>query len=280
MEISDEQWLAANLNPEGHRDLGRRLPALPSEEVQVRFTGSCGAANLRQAFDFYRFVLLHMPKAEVGRYRVLDFGGGWGRITRFFLRECPADRLALLDCLTDAVETARSLDPPFQVFHTSVTPPLPFDGMVADCCIAFSVFSHLSKAACETWLLHLGTLLVPGGTLVITTRGKQQIDWIRTLHRRARWGFLINLLRGKPDGHEDNLVKLLPDPDILERRYAAGEFQFYSTGGGGELTENFYGETWIPERWMRERHHELGFSRCEFYPEFDTVNQCVFVLVK
>jgi hypothetical protein len=131
--ISDEQWLAVNLNPTGHNEnLGFSIPELPSDAVQVRFTGDCGLANLQQAFDFYRFVLGRMPGAEVGRYRLIDFGGGWGRVTRFFLREIPAARLVLVDCLTDAVEIARSLSSPFQVFHTEVQPPLPFDREVAD----------------------------------------------------------------------------------------------------------------------------------------------------
>jgi hypothetical protein len=74
--------------------------------------------------------------------------------------------------------------------------------------------------------------------------------------------YLRSLLKSSRNEHTDNLVKLLPHPDEIERRYLAGEFLFYSTGGGGELSENFYGETWIPEGWMRERFVSLGFSRC------------------
>jgi SAM-dependent methyltransferase len=280
-KLSDEQWLAANLDPkQEHPKLDFRIPDLPSDEVQVRFTGACGLANLQQAFDFYRFVLGQLPATDGGRYRVLDFGGGWGRITRFFLREYPADRLALVDCLTDAVATARSLDPPFQVFHTDVQPPLPFEPGSVDCCIAFSVFSHLSEGALEGWLRHLGELLVPGGRVIFTTRGAAQIDWIRRLRRRAPLNALRTLLGGNRNLHDDNLVRLLPHPDEIERRYRKGELQFYPTGGGGELTDNFYGETWIPEAWLRERHASLGFSSCQFFSEFATVNQCVFVLEK
>ena len=157
---------------------------------------------------------------------------------------------------------------------------MPFEKKVTDCCIAFSVFSHLSEQACEMWLRHLGELLVPGGTLIITTRGRQHIRWIRQLRRAASWWSLRNLLRRPRNEHDDDLVRLLPHPDEIESRYRKGEFLFYPTGGGGELDQNFYGETWIPEEWMRERHRSLGFSRCEFFTEFATVNQCVFVLVK
>jgi hypothetical protein len=72
----------------------------------------------------------------------------------------------------------------------------------------------------------------------------------------------------------------LPHPDELERRYDAGEFQFYPTGGGGELTDDFYGEAWITEPWMNNHHRSLGFRRSEFFSEVGSVDQCVFVLTK
>jgi hypothetical protein len=258
--ISDTHWLKANLDPAaGRAELGIRIPDLPPDDVQVRFTGRSGRANLEQAFEFYRFVLTHLPREQRGRFRLIDFGGGWGRVLRFFLRDYPAERFILFDCLTDAVECARSLKPPYAVLQNGVAPPLPLEAACADCCYAFSVFSHLSERACAGWLSHLGELLVPNGRLIFTTRGIRHIEFLRH--------------SGSPSGR-------LPHPDELERRYAAGEFQFYPTGGGGELTDDFYGEAWITERWMDNSCRTLGFRRSEFVPEFGTVDQCVFVLTK
>ena len=280
--ISDEQWFAANLNP-GNNSTGILLPGLPSEAVQLRFTGAHGKANLQQAFDFYKFVCQHMPRQNVGRLRLIDFGGGWGRVTRFFLRDIPEDQLVLVDCLTDAVECAKSLNPPFEVIHSDVNPPLPFSKSVTDCCIAFSVFSHLSEAACLDWLSHLGELLTPGGKLVFTTRGPAHIESIRSIRLREkkaqRWS-IRNLLQKKQKLAPHNLVTKLPHPDQIEHLYKESQFQFYPTGGGGELQESFYGETWIPEKWIAERYTSLGFEKYQFFPEFASVNQCVFVLTK
>jgi hypothetical protein len=72
----------------------------------------------------------------------------------------------------------------------------------------------------------------------------------------------------------------VPHPTDIERLYDSGAFQFYPTGGGGELTDDFYGETWITEKWMNEKYRSLGYSRYEFFTEFATVDQCVFVLTK
>lgn len=114
--ISDNLWFVANLNPSaGRAELGIQIPELPPPEIQMRFTGRHGRVNLQQAFDFYAFVLKHLPREAQGRLRLVDFGGGWGRVLRFFLREFSAERLILFDCLTDAVECAKSLAPPFAV---------------------------------------------------------------------------------------------------------------------------------------------------------------------
>src|SRR5262249_48345928 len=155
----------------GRTELGLSIPDLPPAEIQSRFTGRSGRANLEQAFQFYTFVLQHMPQQQRGRFRLIDFGGGWGRILRFFLREYSAERLVLFDCLTDAVKCAQSLNPPFSVHQNGVLPPLLLEKACADCCYAFSVFSHLSEPACVAWLSHLGELLVPNGKLIVTSRG-------------------------------------------------------------------------------------------------------------
>ena len=111
--------------------------------------------------------------------------------------------------------------------------------------------------------------------------GKRQIDKLRTFHRQAASGGVLRRLFRRPrKDHAHYLVKLLPHPRDIESRYRKNEFQFYPTGGGGELTDDFYGETWIPERWMAQRSRELGFRKCDFFREFGRVDQCVFVLTR
>lgn len=281
--LDDDAWLDANLEPARARaQLGLALPDLPPPDVQHRFTGRQGRANLRQAFDFYRFVSERLPPAGAGgRYRVVDFGGGWGRILRLFLRELPAEQLLLLDCLSDAIECARALRPPYAVVQNDTAPPLPMTTASADCCYAFSVFSHLSEAACSDWFAELSRVLVPGGKLVITTRGRQQIRYLRRLRRREQLYAPLRTLLGRPIApYTRTLLDALPPPDTIERHYNAGRFQFYPTGGGGELSEAFYGETWIPRAWLEDQLNVFGFDRCEFFTEFATIDQCVCVLTK
>ncbi|MGA9996512.1 MAG: class I SAM-dependent methyltransferase [Pyrinomonadaceae bacterium] len=265
-QISDNEWFEANLNPEIYRaKLGIAIPDLPPDEVQMRFTGRTGRENLQQAFDFYKFVLENLPKLDMSSYTLLDFGGGWGRILRLFLREFQPQRLFMLDAMKEAVEYARSLNPPFVISQCHVRPPLSMQEGSIGLCYAFSVFSHLAEQECSDWLRHFAYLLVPRGKLIITTRGKSHIDYLETLDQKNT-PYLP--------------ASLLPRAETIRKVYESSAFQFYPTGGGGELSQDFYGETWIPKRWLEERYASFGFSSCEFYPEFKTVDQCVFVLTK
>jgi hypothetical protein len=227
---SDEQWFEYNLNPQTW------IPDLPPANIQIRFTGATGRQNLTQAFEFYKFVLGRLPPGNGARYRILDFGGGWGRILRFFLRDIPAERLVLTDCFTDAIDCANSLHPPYKVVKNGVAPPLPFDRSSVGSCFAFSVFSHLSEKAARNWITHLGEVLVDGGKLFITTRGPSQIEAARSA--RSPKSLIKNILKTKilrRKDHNTILLTHLPHPDKIKELLEQGIFQFYPTGSVGNF---------------------------------------------
>jgi hypothetical protein len=279
--ISDNQWLEFNLKPETSPI---RLPSLPPDAVQLRFTGRAGRQNLQQAFEFYRFIIERLPSKMEAKYNILDFGGGWGRILRFFLKDFPADKLLLADCLTDAIEHAKGLNPPFKIIQNDIKPPLPIDNDSVDVAYAFSVFSHLSEKAARNWITDIGLRLVSGGKLFITTRGKDHLAGVR--HMKSQTPGTVEKLKslarralGKSD-HVEAIRTRLPSAGTIEQLLNEGIFQFYPTGGGGELSDSFYGEAWMPERWVREKCKSLGFSSYEFQPESAGIDQCVIVLTK
>src|SRR5262249_44602597 len=95
--ITDEFWFW--LHTEGYRRnrlLRRILPGVPDENVQLMFTGNKGDLVLREGFDAYSLFTelyenLAGPVAQCKS--VLDFGCGWGRIIRFFMKDIEPSRL-------------------------------------------------------------------------------------------------------------------------------------------------------------------------------------------
>ena len=62
---------------------------------------------------------------------------------------------------------------------------------------------------------------------------------------------------------------------MLRARHERGEFQFYPVGGAGELTPDFYGETFIPRSYLEKHYASI---LVDFTEEVPHVDQSVVVL--
>jgi hypothetical protein len=261
--IDDETWFDLQLRPaDARRKYGIPLPELPPDEVQLAFTARAGYVNLQQAFSFYRYV---RSVCRLGRRpTILDLGAGWGRIARFFLRDTKPQRIVVVDCMSEAIRWLHATRNPCRIIANEAMPPIAGLDTSFDLIYAFSVFSHLSEPALHAWITYLFEALRAPGYLVFTTRGFQFIDQLEELHR---------------DGGSAHarLRESLPLPPELRARHERGEFQFYPIGGAGELTPDFYGETFIPRSYL-ERHY--GSALVDFREDVPHVDQSVVVLKK
>ena len=261
--IPDRIWYELQFKPlDALKYYGIPVPGLPPDDVQIRFTGRTGQDNLMQAFSFYRYICSVCQLDKINSPKVLDFGGGWGRIARFFLRDTKPELITIADCLSDSIQWLRMTNNPCTVIKNDPFPPIVGLEAGYDVIYAFSVFSHLSEKYLNAWVDYLITRLRPGARLVITTRGHQFID---------------DLKRQYSEGIVDDLTKNLPNPEELSARYANGEFQFYPNGGGGELDSDFYGETFIPRIYFEKKY---GSQLVSFTEDVENVDQAVVVLRK
>ena len=148
--------------------------------------------------------------------RVLDFGCGWGRLTRMLARDVAPGRLFGCDPAQGILDTCLADRVPARFARSEFLPDrVPFAERF-DLAFAFSVFTHLSEPAAERALDALHAALVPGGILVVTVRPP-------------------SYLAGPRDGY-----RFVPHPAD------PGHPQW----GGGEMT---YGEAVIPLAYVRER---------------------------
>jgi len=228
---------------------GDPLPAFPPEQLQRNTTGLAGEAALRQAFHFYADVLAAAEKAGIvlgESGAVLDFGVGWGRIARFFLRDVPRERLFGIDVDPEFVALSRSLFDSPNFATCTPFPPTSLAPQSFDVVSAYSVFSHLSERACLDWMREFARVLRPGGIVAFTTRHETFFDyceWAATQHQSS-------------EGYLRALGSLFPDVAVARRRYRSGEFVHATSAGvsgGGPRTEAFYGESFIPEAYVRTR---------------------------
>ena len=255
VDIPDEKWFEMNLFPEqGDEPLGFALPTLPPDEVQRNFTGKAGRDNLQQAFSFYKFIRENFLSASSPL--VMDFGAGWGRIARFFLRDTIPQNLFAVDPLSQAVEWMHATKLPCRIIRSSPLPPIPgLNGAKFDLIYAFSVFSHLSEKYFLAWLDHLLSLLKDDGVMVFTTRGTSFLDYIE----------------------RDAIKKeVFGDYSALRRRYQRGDFLFFrDRDDSQELSGGFFGEAFIPKQYLLRK---LGPGLQEFNEAVPDVHQAVVVL--
>jgi hypothetical protein len=242
---------------------------VPPDEIQLEFTARCGRANLQQAFSFYQYVCSASRIPEIREPRILDFGAGWGRISRFFLRDTKPEHIVVADCMSEAVRWLHATRNPCRIIKSEPRPPIDGIGEPLDLIYAFSVFSHLSEEYLHAWITYFMTCLRPGGHLVFTTRGLQFIDYLERLQRED--GPSPGVFRE----YQTRLRQQLPPPQEVRRRYLNGEFQFYPIGGAGELTSDFFGEALIPRSYLERVY---GSAMIDFTEQVPHVDQSVVVL--
>lgn len=143
---------------------------------------------------------------------LLDFASGYGRVTRFLVREVPAERVWVADVYAEGVRFQAER---FGV-HAVVSSIRPQDFACAerfDAILVTSLFTHLPEERFVAWLRVLLGLLNPGGLLAFSAHSPEVL----------------------PSGVE------MP----------ASGFLFMPTSESGSLDTSDYGSTWVTEGFVR-----------------------------
>ena len=270
MTPTEWYWLNA-YGEKTFRSLRGYLPAMPPEELQVRFTGGHGEQTLREAFNFYQVV---SQAASSSRPKVaMDFGCGWVRITRFFIKDFKKDSLFGVDPLSEVIEASRTTNPWATFEEIDLYPPIRLPSSSLDLIFAFSVFSHLTEDVHLQWIEEFARLLRSGGTLVVTTRER---DFILECAR---------IREAEPDPTKINPLRTYAtmgaraaflDTEHWLHIYDAGQFCCDPTGAGDSLPPDAYGETCIPLAYAQQQW-QPHFFVTEFKDDLPEMRQNVIV---
>lgn len=142
--------------------------------------------------------------------RLLDFASGYGRVTRFLVREVPPERVWVSDVYAGGVEfQERRFGVPGLV--STIRPEDFACGERFDAILVTSLFTHLPDERFVAWLRRLYGLLAPGGVLAFSAHSPEVFPGV-----------------------------LMPASGIL----------FQELSESGSLEKSDYGSTWVTEEYV------------------------------
>lgn len=257
--MSDIDWLSLLNDSVGDVVMfeGRPLPGFPPPALQTNTVGKNGIDAIHEAFAFFQYCKEQFARLgnPVQRGKsVLDFGTGWGRVARCFIKDLGIEGVFGMDVTEEFVDICRTN---FHSHHFIVNepfPPTPVPAQRFDYIVAYSVFSHLSEPACTAWMQEFSRILTPGGIVAVTTRCRAFIDYCQALDAQQLTGY------------SQALAELFEDFEQAGRDYDAGHFLHVNSpgvSGGGRMNASFYGESFIPK----------SYAQTAYLPDF-TLEAC------
>jgi SAM-dependent methyltransferase len=239
-ELDDDLWaLLLTLEYDAFPGIRTFLPDLPSRETQEMWNGASGPALAAQSVAFYRRLKelqARFGNRDLVRSKVLDFGCGWGRLTRMLARDVEPANLYGCDPVEEILDACRRSGVPGNLARSEFLPDaLPFDTGF-DLVFAFSVLTHVSEAAARSIIGAVSGSLDSGGLFVFTIRPPAYLD--------------VNPLRG-PALEGLDREQALAGPAYLFAPHPEEDHPQYD---GEEMT---YGESvitlpWIEQNWSGE----------------------------
>jgi SAM-dependent methyltransferase len=228
-ELDDDLWaLLLTQEYDRYPNIRALLPGVPESWFQELWNGASGVALAAQSKTFYiklRERYATHSDRSLADSRVLDFGCGWGRLTRYLARDVEPGRLYGCDPVEGVLQVCRKHGLPAHLARSDFLPErIPFDTEF-DLAFAFSVFTHISEAAHESSLGALHDALRPGGHLVLTVRPPEY------LHHSPLMRPALESLGPDPAARlaEPRYVFVPHPPDPRHFQYEGGEMSYGET---------------------------------------------------
>lgn len=157
--------------------LSKLLPRMAADETQRNFTGDAGVPLLVQTVSFVRALAYNyaaLRNRSLSGARILDYGCGYGRITRMMYYYTDPAKIWPVDPWDLAIDLCRDSGLLGNLAQSDYLPqslPAPEGGI--DVMFAFSVFTHTSRSATDAALAAMRKHIADDGLLAITIRSPE-----------------------------------------------------------------------------------------------------------
>ena len=159
--------------PAAYPNIRAFLPSMPTEEVQRNWAGADSYTLMVQSLAAIRAIVPRygqLTGRDIRHASILDFGCGWGRLTRLLYKYTSTENLYGVDPWESSLEEARKLRLRIHLAKSEEVPTqLPFDRKF-DLIFAFSIFTHLSEKTAHAVMKALRVGIADQGILIITIR--------------------------------------------------------------------------------------------------------------
>lgn len=248
----------------------------PDPEFQKIFCGS----SMRDAYLFgaaFANILatkfLELEGAALGQkiaegWKVLDFGCGWGRISRLMARKFGQAPIYGLDVNAEALAVASLAMPKASFSLIDNFPPAPLRDNLIDIAFSVSVFSHLNEEFQKCWADELHRMIRSGGLLFVTYHGPWLMNRISDYERDV----------GVKDAWHSSLAEQASFLEKYRQQWELGKFTYMRTGGSAMGGGEAYGDVLVPESWAREMWVTAGFEVIEWIEDKSFYPQCIAIL--
>lgn len=250
------------------------IPLNPDPAIQQKFVGAAFEPAYLEAAKFVGQGIQWAAQSNpiTADSRVLDFGAGWGRISRTLLTEIPASRLYAVDVDQDMIALMESTLPGINAIISDPFPPTVLGDRSMTHLFAFSVFSHLSEEAHKAWAVEIGRLLTPGGLAFVTVLDELFFDHVS--------GSQAQVAAGTAESFARNLAKMIDDVPAARAEFHDGQFIYCNPGEDGARSGDFYGWAVAPKPWVEKNWALGGLEVVEWVPSRVLFEQAMVCLRK
>ena len=160
----------------------------PSEDVQVITNGLKGEVTAKGALSIFKELTKTIEQFEsFNNPRILDYGCGWGRITRLLATLSDDNNIYGVDVDSRLISSAKQCAKSLTFGEIQSMRPLPFANDSFDLIFANSVFSHLSEKSAISTLLELVRLLNPNGKIIVSVLELKEMKKFYSSEKQREW---------------------------------------------------------------------------------------------